>query len=142
MTPRERQEELQKILDGFRNNKRKLSECARQTETLRGEGQVLQAALMALVCEANEEESKSIYAARIVVDSGGDGIRLAVEPKDEPLVDDWGELRKHIVENDAWELLSKRVSMTAVRERWQEGGEVPGIRHNVTHTLSIRKLQS
>ena len=40
---------------------------------------------------------------------------------------DWDALQKHILATGEFDLLQKRVTVTAVRARWEVGKEVPGV---------------
>jgi hypothetical protein len=55
------------------------------------------------------------------------------------IVHDWETLRNYIVQNDAWEMLQKRTSITAFRERWNEGVEIPGTEPYEKVDLSLVK---
>lgn len=44
-----------------------------------------------------------------------------------PNAADWDAIYSHIKRNGAWELLQKRLSVTACRERWEAGKVIPGV---------------
>lgn len=44
-----------------------------------------------------------------------------------PTVEDWNALYVYIRENNAFELLHRRVTESAVQERWFDGVAVPGV---------------
>src|SRR6478736_7694054 len=46
---------------------------------------------------------------------------------DEPNVDNWSELIQHIKETGEIDLLQKRVTASAVKQRWEEGKAIPGV---------------
>jgi hypothetical protein len=54
-------------------------------------------------------------------------------------VQDWDALFKYVSENDAFDLLQKRVNDTAYRARLEENVEVPGIEPFEVVSLSITK---
>jgi len=60
--------------------------------------------------------------------------------KDVPTPGDWAEIRKFIIENEAWELMHQRLSVKAVAERWEAGQEIPGIKHYPAFSVTISKL--
>jgi len=49
--------------------------------------------------------------------------------EDKPEVFDWDQLYTHIWENKEFDLLEKRVGRAAMKDRWKEGEDVPGVRH-------------
>lgn len=57
----------------------------------------------------------------------------------EPTAKDWPAIYKFITENDAFDMLQRRLSPLAVKERWDEGIIVPGIEKFDTWDLSLTK---
>lgn len=57
----------------------------------------------------------------------------------EPNVEDWPQTYAFIKANDAWEMLHKRITVTAVKERWEAGEEVPGVGRVTKYKLSVSK---
>jgi hypothetical protein len=70
----------------------------------------------------------------------GQKVRVTLVTKDEPTVRDWADLYDYIKENDAFDLLQKRLSAPAVRERWEAKEEIPGVGTIPVQNLSINKL--
>jgi hypothetical protein len=58
----------------------------------------------------------------------------------EPTVEDWDVLHAHIKETDEWDLMQKRVGVAAVKLRWDEGEEVPGVGSFPVEKLGLTKL--
>jgi hypothetical protein len=58
----------------------------------------------------------------------------------EPISTDWRLTWDFIKEHDAFELLHKRLTVTAVKERWEHGEEVPGVGRVPKYNLSVSKL--
>lgn len=58
----------------------------------------------------------------------------------EPTVEDWDVFYGHIYEFQAWDLLHRRVSSAAVKMRWDENEEVPGVGAFPVEKLSLTKL--
>lgn len=56
-----------------------------------------------------------------------------------PLVDDWDDVHRYIVENDACHLLQRRVSSAAFRELQDAGIDVPGLSPYTQRKISLRK---
>lgn len=57
----------------------------------------------------------------------------------EPTAKDWPSIYSYIVENDAFDMLQRRLSATAVRDRWNEGIIIPGIDKFDSWDLSLTK---
>ena len=57
----------------------------------------------------------------------------------EPTVKDWSALYQFVTANDAFDMLQRRLSSTAVKQRWDNGVEVPGVEKFDTWDLSLTK---
>lgn len=60
---------------------------------------------------------------------GGKSVRLTLpgKPAYSPAAKDWTKVYAYIIENDAFELLEKRLGKLACRERWDAGVTIPGV---------------
>lgn len=56
-----------------------------------------------------------------------------------PTVKDWDKLYAYILKNKAWDLLQKRASATAFRERWDDEVVIPGVEAFTVIKLSLKK---
>lgn len=56
-------------------------------------------------------------------------------------VTDWDAVYKHIVKTKSFDLLQKRISVTACRERWADKKVVPGVEINTISTLRLTKAK-
>lgn len=61
------------------------------------------------------------------------GVRMS--RTDEPNVDNWMELLEHIKETGDVDLLQKRVTASAVKQRWEDGLTVPGVSSVVKYDI-------
>jgi hypothetical protein len=59
---------------------------------------------------------------------------------EEPVAENWVEIWQYIKENDAWDLVHKRITVTAVRARWEDGEAVPGVGKITKYKLTVSKL--
>lgn len=57
----------------------------------------------------------------------------------EPVAEEWPKVWAHIQETGNFDLLHKRLTITAVRERWDAGEEVPGVGRRDKYDLSVSK---
>jgi hypothetical protein len=67
--------------------------------------------------------------------------RATIVTKDEPTVEDWDQFRAYVKKHNAWDLLQKRVGVTAVKARWEEGEEIPGVGHFQSVDVSLSKVK-
>lgn len=52
-----------------------------------------------------------------------------------PTIEDWDLFFEHVKKTKSWDMLQRRLSTTAVRERWKSNKEVPGV--GVFHKMSL-----
>ena len=72
---------------------------------------------------------------------GGRGISASasIQYSTEPTAKDWSAIYFYIRENDAFDMLQRRLSSTAVKDRWDSGIIIPGIEKFDTWDLSVTK---
>jgi hypothetical protein len=56
-----------------------------------------------------------------------------------PAIDDWNTFYKYVAESGQFELLHKRLSSTAFRERWDAGEAIPGTTTSDVWELTVRR---
>jgi hypothetical protein len=56
-------------------------------------------------------------------------VHVELHKSDTPICGDWVKLYGHIKKTGDFDLLHKRISATAIKERWMGGKDVPGIEH-------------
>lgn len=73
--------------------------------------------------------------------TGGNGEKANASYKevDEPTPKDWPQIWAYIVEHNAFDLLAKKLSGKAVRERWDQAEQIPGIGTFTKLKLSLTK---
>ena len=81
---------------------------------------------------------QSIEAAKMSA-CGGSTHTAAIVHKIEPSLDDPEALEEHIKATGEFDLLQRRVSSQAIRLRWDQGLEVPGVGRIETTALSVTK---
>lgn len=97
---------------------------AKQVETLAAQEQDLKQKVMAALAK---NKSKAV--------SNGDRLFQLVT-KDEPTVESWSAIYKHIQKTGEFELLERRINRGSVKERWEAGKKVPGVGSIPVDTLS------
>jgi len=93
-----------------------------------------------------EETEKELYRTivakfrdqKITALGGKMGI-LKMAETIEPNAEDWLQIWEHIKATGDFELLHKRLTVTAVKERWDDGVEVPGVGRVPKYTLTVSK---
>ena len=75
-------------------------------------------------------------------DTGASGklARVSVVTKAVPQVKDWTKFYAFVKKTGSFDLMQKRLSDAAVRERWENGKAVPGIEAFNVVTVSMNKL--
>lgn len=93
-----------------------------------------------------EQEEKDLlyeiqkYMDRNVVSSLSDGTYNAtLKTSDEPLVTDWLLTLEYIREHGSTDLLQRRLTVSAVKSRWDAGVDVPGVSKFVKNVVTITK---
>lgn len=66
--------------------------------------------------------------------------RATIMVKSVPDVQDWDQLYKYVSRTKSFDLLQRRVSVEAVKARWEAGKEVPGIGVFRAVKVSLNKL--
>jgi len=71
---------------------------------------------------------------------GGTTHQCTRKVSNEPVAEDWELIHAHIVETGDWDLMQKRLGTAAVKLRWDESEEVPGVGSFPVESLSLTKL--
>lgn len=72
---------------------------------------------------------------------GGKTFKVEYTTEDQPTVKDWPKFYAHILKTKNWDLLERRVGKVAVKLRWEDGKEVPGVDRFPVDKLSFTKLK-
>lgn len=68
--------------------------------------------------------------------------RVQLTKKEVPSVTDWDAFFSYVAARRQFDLLQRRVSDTAVKQRWEDGKKIPGVEKFQVTDLSVRKLGS
>lgn len=96
--------------------------------------------LVAQLKESEEDLKKTIIAKFQeggVKALGGQLGLVKMAELDEPVAENWELVYDYIAENEAWHLLHKRLTTTAIKELWDDGKVVPGVGHTKIYKLSV-----
>lgn len=66
--------------------------------------------------------------------------RVTVVTKQIPQVKDWDAFYKYVKKTGSFDLMQKRLTDAAIKERWEAGKEVPGVEHFNAISVSINKV--
>lgn len=75
-------------------------------------------------------------------DTGAAGrvARVSVVTKEVPTVGNWEKFYEHIYQTRSFDLLQRRVSDAAVKERWENNEQIPGVEVFNSVNVSLNKL--
>jgi len=66
---------------------------------------------------------------------GGATFRRKIKVK--PMVGDWAAFYEYIRSNNAFDLLHRRITDTAVKLRWDDGIQIPGVESTTDESLEV-----
>lgn len=94
---------------------------------------------------AAEEAALKEYIINTLPKSEASGVagklaRVTVVTKEVPQVEDWEAFYKYVKKTGQFDLLQRRVVDAAIKERWEHGEEIPGVKHFQAVTVSINKV--
>ena len=92
----------------------------------------------------SEELALRVYIKQLLDKASLEGGRgqsasASIVHQTEPAAKDWLAIYAFIRENDAFDMLQRRLSSVAVKDRWDSGIVVPGIEKFDTWDLSVTK---
>ena len=123
------EKQLGKLIDELETRRRHRMLCEKTVES----------------CKKLEDEQKQLVLQALVT-AGLEGARgstaqvtRVVSPI--PTVVDWDKFYGYIKKNNAFDLLHRRVTTTAVIERWEAGKTIPGVDRENRLTLHVSTLR-
>lgn len=85
----------------------------------------------AKLLKAEEDDCKAVLMAAMqkmgITSLNGAGASATIVTKDKPYIADYSALEGYIVEHRAIDLLQKRLTESAVKLRWEDGIQIPGV---------------
>lgn len=120
----------------------KIGECADLLYTTRQDRLALQKQVTEL-----EDREKALKAHIIetvpkssATGAAGKVARVQVVNQDEPVVQDWEEFYKHVKKKGEFDLLNRALNRTAVKARWDNDKQIPGVGHFTATKVSVTKV--
>lgn len=106
-----------------------------------------------LAADKKAKDLKTIeakFADRITIELNGQGIRYAagtvkrvkLTPHTKPKAEDWPKFYEYMREENAFDLLQKRLGEAAIMLRRDEGIVIPGLAFNQFFKLSLGKIDN
>ncbi len=119
-----------------------LAGCADRLYTIRQERYKIQKTVDAI---KEEESALTEHLINSLPKSDATGVagkiaRATVESKRVPQATNWDQVWAYIKKNNAWELVQRRLSNEAVKERWDAGKKIPGVEVFNAVTVSLNKV--
>jgi len=100
------------------------------------------------VVDAIEADEKMVkeYIIQTLPKSNAEGVtgkvaNVAVVRKEVPQVKDWDKFYAHVKRTNAWDLMQRRLSDSAVKERWEAGKKIPGVEVFTAVSVSCTKAK-
>jgi hypothetical protein len=91
-----------------------------------------------------DEETRAIAALQEAMAAAGlrdlafESVRVTVTEKPKPYISDFSALEGYIREHGALDLLQKRLTESAVKLRWEDGVQIPGVGVMIEQKLTIK----
>jgi hypothetical protein len=93
--------------------------------------------------EKQESKLKDLIEHEMLLMEGqpfkGINHRVDLTPELKPTVEDWGLLNQYILQTGSFDLYQKRLTESAVKGRWEDGVNIPGVAKFPIYKLSITK---
>lgn len=113
----------------------KLYELRQERYALQKQADVLKAS--EVLCEAFLKDVLPTMDARGV---SGQIARVECKVETVPVAKSWEDVWAHIKRTGSFDLMQRRLNTVAVKERWEDGKQVPGVEAVKVVLLSLHKL--
>jgi hypothetical protein len=115
------------LIDEFVATKNKREELQNEVKSCTEKMGRLEADIMALMSQAGINQAASEKAS------------CTMRQATHPVIEDWQTFYAYVAETKQFELLHKRLSSQAFRERWEAGEPIPGSSMSKVWELSVRR---
>ena len=72
---------------------------------------------------------------------GGTTLTVTLTRKSKPNAQDWGEIYGYILETREFDILHRRLTETAIKARWEDGLNIPGVTEIEVLDLSLSHVR-
>lgn len=121
--------ELGALVDSFHGLRQRKTELAKMLSDVTSEGERIRKLIIAAL------EFQNVTAI------GGSVARVQLKYKDVPSAASWPDIHAHLTSHpEDFDILHRRLSESAIRERWAAGVSIPGVESVVLPDLSVTKV--
>lgn len=113
-------------------------------DKMRDERKAVAAKVDAMKKQENELEEAIFNKFKKQELEGARGLRAqcSISRSEVPTADEWEKIDGWIIKNKALDLLQRRLSVEAVRERWKDGVAIPGVGKFTKISLHLSKVKA
>lgn len=86
-----------------------------------------------------EQIVKKLMDAVEIDSASGTKAKVKIDRDLVPNISDWAKFYAHVAKTKSFDLLQKRASVTAFRERWEAGKKIPGTEQVTLFKLKLSK---
>jgi|NOAtaT_6_FD_contig_31_5139191_length_750_multi_6_in_0_out_0_1 hypothetical protein len=115
------------LTDAFGQKRAERLEADKKANALKEEENMLKERIISALLEAG---SATVAGSKF-------GVNLQTKKK--PVAQDWELIHKYILENEALDLLHRRLTEEAVKVRWEDGLQIPGVSSYTVYDLTVSK---
>lgn len=90
--------------------------------------------------DEKEKEIFQLFGKQDLDGAVGTNVVAKIDRRTVAKINDYEQLKKFILRNKAFDLLQRRISLTAYRERLADGKKVPGLEPVVLSSIKLKKL--
>lgn len=91
--------------------------------------------------DAMEDQIFAQFSKQELEGARGRRAQASIGRHDYPTAEDWEKTDAYIIKTKSLDLLQRRLSVEAVRERWKDGVDVPGVGKFTKVTLHLSKIK-
>ena len=110
-------------------------------------GEIRDKRLAADKIAANLKEQEVMFEQSIITEllknesmgAAGSHYRVTLKKDTKPTTTDWTQVFEYIKLNDAFDIVQRRLTEGAVKARWEEGIEIPGVSKFQTTKLTVAR---
>jgi hypothetical protein len=118
---------ISELINQLISVKQQRTELAAKDSELSKEVSRLEADIMHAMTEAGTTKAAS-----------PEGHSAAMNKKTHPVIVDWNAFYEYVAKSQSFDLLHKRLSSTAFKDRWESGEVIPGTSTSEVWELSVR----
>jgi hypothetical protein len=122
--------ELASLADQYAAARDQRLAAQRRVDSLKDRENELKASLM-----------KEMQIAEVSI-IGGKHYSVRLSTTEEPAVADWSTLYEYISQTGAFDLLQRRISPPAIRLRWEDDEQIPGLTTYPVSKISVSKVKT